>query len=222
MSFVAMIFGWNGGTSIGTVPLDALVSEKTSLNSRATEYAVEDGPPVTDHVVQESEVLTLDGWVTAAEVSLLGGLVAGAGTALRGGGMLGSLTGGAGRSKLIGAKEALRKIHTDRLPITVTTGLDVYVDFVMERCEIGRSNEGGDRFEISADFKRIRKVSLRQADIPPEKTSGTATGKSGQTKTNAGKTNGTSPTEKEQSVLKGNTGNTIGKLGKVLGGIFGG
>lgn len=201
MSFVSMIFGWNGGTSIGAVPLDALLNEKTSLNSRATEYAVEDGPPVTDHVVQESELLTLDGWVTAAEVSLLGGLAAGAARGIQGGGPLGSLTAGAGRSKLISAKDALRKIHADRLPITVTTGLDVYVDFVMERCEIGRSNEAGDRFEISADFKRIRKVVLRQADIPPEKTSGSASGKAGQTKTNAGKTNGTEVTPKQKTDL---------------------
>lgn len=189
MSFVAMVFGWNGGTSIGTVALDALVSEKTSLNSRATDYAVEDGPPVTDHVVQESELLTLDGWVTAAEVSLLGGLSA-----------------KAGRSKLISAKDALRKIHADRLPITVTTGLDVYVDVVMERCEIGRTNEGGDRFEISADFKRIRKVALRQADIPPEKTSGSATGKAGQTKANAGKTNGAEVSGRQKTDLSKTTG----------------
>lgn len=209
MSFVSMIFGWNGGTSIGTVPLDALLNEKTSLNSRATEYAVEDGPPVTDHVVQESELLTLDGWVTAAEVSLLGGLVAGAARGIRGGGPLGGLSAGAGRSKLISAKDALRKIHADRLPITVTTGLDVYVDFVMERCEIGRTNEGGDRFEISADFKRIRKVTLRQADIPPEKTSGSASGKAGQTKTNAGKTNGAEATPKQKTDLGKLTG--IGK-----------
>lgn len=206
MSFVSMIFGWNGGTSIGTVPLDALLSEKTSLNSRATEYAVEDGPPVTDHVVQESELLTLDGWVTAAEVSLLGGLVEGAVRRIRSGEALGGLTAGAGRSKLIGAKDALRKIHADRLPITVTTGLDVYVDFVMERCEIGRTNEGGDRFEISADFKRIRKVKLRQADIPPEKTSGSASGKAGQTKTNAGKTNGAEATPKQKTDLGKLTG----------------
>lgn len=206
MSFVAMIFGWNGGTSIGAVPLDALVSEKTSLNSRATDYAVEDGPPVTDHVVQESELLTLDGWVTAAEVSLLGGLVEGAVSALRAGGSLGGLSAKAGRSKLISAKDALRKIHADRLPITVTTGLDVYVDVVMERCEIGRTNEGGDRFEISADFKRIRKVTLRQADIPPEKTSGSATGKAGQTKANAGKTNGAEVSGRQKTDLSKTTG----------------
>ncbi|KAG0761239.1 hypothetical protein G6F22_018923 [Rhizopus arrhizus] len=79
----------------------------------------------------------------------------------------------------------------------------------MERCEIGRTNEGGDRFEISADFKRIRKVKLRQADIPPEKTSGSASGKAGQTKTNAGKTNGAEATPKQKTDLGKLTG--IGK-----------
>jgi len=193
MNFVSMIFGWNGGSSIGALPLDALVGEKTALNSRATSYAVEDGPPVTDHVIQESEQLTLDGWVTAADITLLGGLNA------RGavGGLDGAST-GAGRSKLIGAKDALRKIHADRLPITLTTGLDVYENFVMESCSIGRSNGGGDRFELSATFRRIRKVTLRQADIPPEKTSGSATGKAGATKQNAGKTSGVPATPKQQ------------------------
>ncbi|AZS80725.1 hypothetical protein ELS24_21115 [Achromobacter spanius] len=187
MNFVSMIFGWHGGSSIGTLPLDALVNEKTTLTSRATSFAVEDGPPVTDHVVADSEQLTLDGWVTAADISLLGGL---RGTAL-----------GAGRSKLVGAKDALRKIHADRLPITITTGLDVYADFVMESCSIGRSNGAGDRFELSASFKRIRKVTLRQADIPPEKTSGSATGKAGTTKANAGKQNGVPASQKQHDVF---------------------
>jgi len=187
MNFVSMIFGWNGGSSIGTLPLDALVNEKTTLTSRVTSFAVEDGPPVTDHVVADSEQLTLDGWVTAADISLLGGL---RGAAL-----------GAGRSKLIGAKDALRKIHADRLPITITTGLDVYADFVMESCSIGRSNGAGDRFELSASFKRIRKVTLRQTDIPPEKTSGSATGKAGSTKANAGKQNGVPASQKQRDTF---------------------
>lgn len=187
MNFVSMIFGWNGGSSIGTLPLDALVNETTQLNSRATSFAVEDGPPVTDHVAQDSEQLTLTGWVTAADISLLGSF---RGAAL-----------GAGRSKLIGAKDALRKIHADRLPITITTGLDVYVDFVMESCSIGRTNSAGDRFELSANFKRIRKVTLRQADIPPEKTSGSATGKAGTTKANAGKQNGAPATPKQHDTF---------------------
>ena len=201
MSFVSMIFAWGDGSSIAALPLDALLSEKTSLNGRATSYAVEDGPPVTDHVVQESEVLALDGWVTAAETALLGGLISSAVNAIRSGGSLGGASARAGRSKLISAKDALRKIHADRVPITITTGLDVYAGFAMETCDIGRSNDGGDRFEMSATFKQIRKVTLRQADIPPEKTSGSATGKAGGTKTNAGKANGSDVTPKQKTDL---------------------
>lgn len=203
MSFVSMVFGWGGGSNIGVLPLDALISERTSLNSRATEYPVEDGPPVTDHVVQESELLTVEGWVTAAEVSLLGGVNA---LAARGAGH-----GGGGRSKLIGAKEALRKIHADRLPVTVVTGLDVYVEFVMERCDIDRNNEDGERFSISADFRKIRKVAMRQAVIPPEKVKGSVKGKAGATKTNAGKA-----APREVSVLKSDTGPIIGKVKQVI------
>lgn len=187
MNFVSMIFGWNGGSSIGTLPLDALVNETTQLNSRTTSFAVEDGPPVTDHVGQEPEQLTLTGWVTAADISLLGGFR--------------SAALGAGRSKLIGAKDALRKIHADRLPITITTGMDVYVDFVMESCSIGRTNTAGDRYELSAMFKRIRKVTLRQADIPPEKTSGSAAGKAGSTKANAGKQSGVPASPKQRDTF---------------------
>ncbi len=196
-----MIFGWGGGSSIGVIPLDALISEATELESQATSYAVEDGPPVTDHIVQDSERLALDGWVTAAQVTLLGLGVQRAG---------GAVSLGTGRQKLISAKAALRKIHADRLPITVTTGLDVYVDFAMTRCSIGRTNDGGDKFSITAELRKIRKVTLRQADIPPEKTSGTASGKAGGTKTNAGKANGGEPSAREQSELKGKVGTIFG------------
>ncbi|SSW67322.1 hypothetical protein AVE30378_02562 [Achromobacter veterisilvae] len=202
MSFVSLVFGWGGGSSIGVIPLDALISEATELESEATSYAVEDGPPVTDHIAQDSERLALDGWVTAAEATLLGGLgrdLAGAPNSL-----------GTGRQKLISAKAALRKIHADRLPITITTGLDVYADFAMTRCSIGRTNDGGDKISITAELRKIRKVTLRQADIPPEKTSGSASGKAGGTKTNAGKANGAEPTPREQSELKGKVGTIFG------------
>jgi len=186
MSFVSLMFGWNGGSAIGFIPLDALLSETTSLQSRATSYAVEDGLPVTDHIVQESERLQLDGWVTAAEVTLLGGAL----KALH----AQALPLGAGRQRLLSAKAALRKIHEDRLPITISTGMDVYAGFAMESCEIGRSNGIGDRFSVSAGFKKVRKVALRMADIPPEKTSGSATGKAGSTRTNVGKAATATPT----------------------------
>jgi len=167
MSFVALVFGKGfAQTTIGAITLDALLSETTELSSTATEYAVEDGPPVTDHIVQESEVLQLSGTISAADLTLFGA---------------------GGRSKLIAAKDALRRIHAERLPITVTTGIDVYVDMAMESCTISRTNTGGEAFEVSCSLKKIRKVVLRTAEIPPEKVAPRAKGKAGQTKANGGK-----------------------------------
>ncbi|WP_454691125.1 phage baseplate protein [Achromobacter aloeverae] len=169
MSFVALIFGTGPRkTLLGAVPLDALLNERLSLKSRATEYPVEDGSPVSDHITQEAEELSITGWVTSAQAQLFAGT--------------------AGRSKMIDARETLRAIQAARQPITVTSGLGVYTDMVMEECDLERTNEG-DHFSISATLKKIRKVTLRQADIPPDKTSGSASGKAGQTKTNAGKAN---------------------------------
>jgi len=82
------------------------------------------------------------------------------------------------------------------------------VDFVMESCSIGRTNTAGDRYELSATFKRIRKVTLRQADIPPEKTSGSATGKAGSTKANAGKQSGVPASPKQRDTFNSAKGLT--------------
>ncbi|CAP41323.1 phage baseplate protein [Bordetella petrii] len=180
MSYVSLVFGQGfAQSSIGAVTLDALLGETTELNSRATEYVVEDGPPVTDHIVQDSERLQLTGWITAADLTLFGAQ---------------------GRTKLVSAKAALRRIHAERLPVAVATGMDVYADMAMETCKIERTNEG-DFFSVQCGFRKIRKVALRMADIPPDKVSAAAKGKAGQTRTNAGKADTPEATPKQQSDL---------------------
>ena len=164
-------------TSVGAVLLDALVGETTELNSKATEYVVEDGPPVTDHIVQDPEILQLTGWVTGADLMMFGA---------------------EGRSRLVSVKEALRTIHAERVPVTVTTGMDVYTNMAMESCKIERSNKG-DFFDVQCSFKKIRKAALRTVDIPPDKAAG---GKGGKTKVNVGKQTPTEASPREASTAK--------------------
>lgn len=175
MAFLSLLFNLGSPqTMIGSVPLDALLTEDTELTANVTSYAVEDGPSVTDHITQEPEHLALSGVVTAAGVLLLGA---------------------GGRSKLIEAKEALRQIHRDRLPVTIVTGMDIYTDYGMSNAKIGRTNEG-EKITITCEFQKIEKVNLRQADIPPAKAQGSAKGKAGQTAAKGGKTS----TESAQTV----------------------
>ena len=153
-------------TMIGALQLDALISEQTSLANGVTQYAVEDGAPVSDHISTEAEKLTIEGVVTGASVSLFGTH---------------------GRSKMIEAKEALRVINEQRQPITVVTGLDVYPDFAMESCDISRNADDGEKLHISISLTKIRKAKTREADIPPGKVRQNAAGKAGETRKPAGR-----------------------------------
>lgn len=179
-SLVSLLFNSLVGkrTTIGILELDALLTENTSLRSQITEYPVEDGSVISDHITQEAEILSIDGVITGA-------------------GTLFNIA--AGKAKLIAAKETLRQLHQDRTLLTITTGIDIYTDFAIESCEINRTADGGEKLDVSLTLKKIKKVTLRTADIPPEKTSGSATSKAGKTKTNAGKTTGNKPSATQQS-----------------------
>lgn len=179
-SLVSLLFNSLIGkrTTIGILELDALLTENTSLRSQITEYPVEDGSVISDHITQEAEILSIEGVITGV-------------------GTLFNIA--AGKAKLIAAKETLRQLHQDRTLLTITTGIDIYTDFAIDSCEINRTADGGEKLDVSLTLKKIKKVTLRTADIPPEKTSGSATGKAGKTKTNAGKTTGNKPSATQQS-----------------------
>jgi hypothetical protein len=168
--------------TIAAIELDAMVDERTTLSSRATYYPVESGGEITDHVSRESETMSLSGIITSASATAYGA---------------------AGWTKLVEAKDLLRKIHEDRAPITVETGIDTYELMVMERCVIGRNNEG-DGYTIDADFRQIVKVDLNTSAL------NATTNKAGKSKTNAGKVTGTTPTPAEQSKAK----SSVRKAGK--------
>lgn len=179
MAAVGLTFPPGTLSSVGLLQLDVLLTESTELAAKTTEYAVEEGSPISDHVVVESERLKLSGLITPSNVMLM--------TA-------------DGRPKLIEAKATLRKIMTARDTVTVTTGLDTYLNMVVEECSIGRSNEG-DKLTVDMSLVQIRKAVLRREAIPAAKTSGTGTGKAGATKTKAGKAPDNPPPARARSKL---------------------
>ena len=175
MSIVNLLYSALVGkrTTIGVLELDALLTESTSLNSQITEYPVEDGTVISDHITKESERLSLSGVITGAGTLFNIGL---------------------GKYKMIAAKETLRELHAKRELVTIVTGLDVYTDFAIESLEIERNSDDGERLNISAEFRKIQKVTLRKEEMPPEKADNSVKGKAGQTKAKVGKAQTGKPT----------------------------
>jgi len=167
MALTALTFSSVFGTraAVGALELDALISEDTVLDSYATVYPVEDGSTITDNVSNDAEKLSLSGMVTSAQITVFGAN---------------------GWQKLVQAKDVLRRLHEARELVTISTGMDTYTEMVMERCRIGRTNEG-DHFSIDCDFRKIVKAQLKTETVPEDKAAPNAKGKAGSTRTSAGK-----------------------------------
>lgn len=163
-------------TKLGALVLDILVTEELELPSDVTQYPVEDGTVISDHITQGSERLRISGNVSTADVVAF--------AYLNGGGQ--------GATKLVDAIDTLRQMHKARALVTVSTGQMLYEDFGFAGMVARRSNgpDGGNWLEIQADLIRIRRVKLKQAEAPAaagKAGDGGAKGRTGKTNAKAGK-----------------------------------
>lgn len=165
-------------TVIGAVLLDCLLTEEITYESQVTLYPVETGVEISDHITQGSKRIRISGVVSTADVS--------------GGFGFSSLFGPVvdNSAKLIDVVEAIEKMHEDRQIVSVFTAQLAYDDMAFTNLNISRSADGygGNWASIKAELIKIRKVSLKTADVPaPETTAEPATGRAGETNKKAGK-----------------------------------
>lgn len=166
-------FYQNQMSQLGVLFLDVLTQESLSLPSEATKYPVEDGSEeISDHITRGNEELTINGSVSAAT-------------------SFGMEFGSLCYSKMIDAIDQLRSMHKERKPVTIQTGLGKYEDMAFTSLSIQRQagDKGGQWLDINATLRKIKKVALKETELPPDKASTTsgAKGKTGKTERRGGK-----------------------------------
>ena len=168
-----------GQSKLGYLSLDVLVSESLNLPSEVTKYPVETGDEdITDHITAGNEEVTING-------------------AIASGSAFGIEFGLLCYSKMIDAVDQMRKMHKERKTFTVVTGLGKYEDMAFTQLTLDRNNSpqvGGQWLTINATLRKIKKVSLKQADLPPDQVGGDGTGDGNATKGKVGATEKKGPT----------------------------
>lgn len=154
---------------LGTLVLDIALTEELVLENNATQYPVEDGTLISDHITKGVERLRITGVVPAVDVL--------------------AFAGGPGAVHLADVVDTVRAIHDARELVEVATAQLLYTDMAFTNMRIARSAaEGGNFISIDAELVRIRKAALRTAEVPAEaKAAEPAKGRVGQTNTPAGK-----------------------------------
>ena len=130
---LSLLFGKKYAQSnVGGIFLDATISEEHIYNSRVTNYPVEDGRIISDHVINEPETLQITGIVSDTPLSIL-----------------------APFNRSVDAFNRLVRLHTNRERITVVTGIKVYTNMIMTALQVPRNMQTGQSLTFIIDLQKV-------------------------------------------------------------------
>ena len=148
---------------VGVVSIDAVLSERHVFDNLVTLHPIEDGSPVTDHIVNQPVTLDMEGRISDTALSILDSATSGAG------GLIGTQLGvdpalvaagtaaaGAslpGRAKL--AYQELVNLYVSRETFTVISGVHEYENMTFERLEFPRTARDGRSIRFRATLREI-------------------------------------------------------------------
>lgn len=165
--------------SLGEIDLDAVLQETHDMANRVTEFPVEKGAAITDHIANEPRQVSMEGFITNSPVRLLGGLLdrlvrvdVGATDTPRG---------GMNYAEVV--FEWLERLHKSRELITIKGHFKTYSDMALVTLSVPRDANTGSAIRFMASFREVRTIASRTSTVSFPKT---ASGKS-QPKVNKGK-----------------------------------
>ena len=130
---LSLLFGKKyAPTSISSVVLDAVLTEDHQYNSRVTNYPIENGRDITDHIINEPDTLQITGVVSDTPLSFL-----------------------APFNRSINSFNRLIEIHERKERITVVTGIKVYTDMVMTSLQVPRNVQSGQSLTFVIDLQKV-------------------------------------------------------------------
>lgn len=141
------------GNQYGNIELDAALDENHEWSAEATSNPVEEGAPVTDHVIEQSDKLKIRGFVTDSPLNLSQSVS-------------GLLNSGSVGNRTQAVFDLLYDLIKIREPMTVYTKHRIYDNMVLTNVTIPRSAGVGEAIEFNAEFIHIRKVATQMVDVP--------------------------------------------------------
>lgn len=154
----SLIKQWNSTRTTVGIVLDALVSEEFSSKCDVTEYPVESGAVIADHVQMRPIELTIQGVITDSPLgyAVIGNIQ----NLVR---SVSTLFGQTSRS--IDAFNELLELQKKRIPFTVVTGLRRYENMIMTELTVPRTAQTGGAIHFSATMKEVKIVSSQHTNL---------------------------------------------------------
>ena len=160
-------------STIGDLEVDAITSRTTNFTSEVSEYPVEDGFPISDHVTRKPLTLSMEVICTPSPVDGTAGLL--------------SILGAANERKnnaantMYGVANKIQEIYKRGEPVTIRTPDSIYHNMVMTHAPLARKVEDGICYRLQLEFTQVRIVTPKTATVGDD-----VKGKTGTSEVNAG------------------------------------
>lgn len=149
--------------TIGDLKVDVVLERETTFDSEVTEYPVEGGFPIHDHVTRKPMKLSLLVVCTPTPV-----------------------TGSPSQSRMNEVMNTIQSMYKAAEPVTVTLPDAIYRDMVMVHAPLPRTVRDGYCYRMQIDLVQIRKAKAKSEEIPEGNTSGEADSMSGTSEKDTG------------------------------------
>ena len=146
MSLTNLFFGKGPQKLIGSIEVDAFITETHSRTSELTSYPVEDGTDISDHIINNPIGLSVDGFISPAAVTLL------------------QVTRQADRH--IKSFEQINVLMDKKELVQVVTGLKVYDNMHIQSFVVNRNKTNGNALAFTMGLKQARTVTTQLTIIP--------------------------------------------------------
>jgi hypothetical protein len=140
------------------IPLDARVGGSYRFEAEITQFPVESGAQITDHVHLRPDVITLEGMVSDTPVTSIPTYL----------GLRGDQEAGTASSRSQNAYDALHQVWRERLPVTVVTEYMVFDDMIIESFEVPKGQDRGEALWFTAALKKVNTVETLVAQLPAD------------------------------------------------------
>lgn len=119
-------------SQIGTVIFDTTVMEEHKFSSRITNYPIENGTIISDHIINDPDSISLSGIVSDTPINIL-----------------------ASSNRSIDAFNKLVDLHRKREVFDVVTGIRVYRNMAITTLNIPRNIKTGQSLTFNIELQRI-------------------------------------------------------------------
>ena len=146
----SLIFSAGVPKTIGGVLIDAYIQEGHRQTANVTQYPIENGSFIADHVIQRPTVLNIQGLVMRTPIG----------------------TPSPSNTRIFSTFEVLTTLKGLGLPITVVTGLKVYENMIITDFNINRTVGNGQSLPFRMTVQQIQIVQSQTAQIPASQLTG--------------------------------------------------